>query len=140
MRETEGARIRAGIKWAEKGEKCNSYFLSLEAQKARNDTIFRIANKQGTIIKENDSILEYLASHYESLYMQPPIPQQEVLDEAFCIPDPVFSLSDEEAESLEGAITEAELHRTVSSMKNGSAPGMDGIPAEVYKMCWLDIK
>jgi len=39
----------------------------------------------------------------------------------------------EEADSLEGQITEQELHGAVQSMNNGSSPGMDGLPAEIYK-------
>jgi len=49
----------------------------------------------------------------------------------FCVPEHGTTLSEEEAELLEGEITEAELHRAVASMKDGSSPGMDGIPIEL---------
>lgn len=141
LNETEGARIRAGIKWAQLGEKCNNFFLNLGKQRARNETIFRIMNNKDEMIKENDGILACLSSHYESIYKIPPDkPNQNSLDDIFCKQDPNFSLSEEEADSLEGQITEEELHRAVSSMNNGSSPGLDGIPAEVYKVFFLDIK
>ena len=141
LKETEGARIRAGIKYQEQGEKCNNFFLSLERQRSRNDTIFRMNNHANLTLKENDEILNFLTVHYEELYKNPPPkPHQESQDEVFCQADPDFSLSDEEAAPLECEITEAELHRSVASMKNGSSPGMDGIPAEVYKVLWIDVK
>ena len=141
MNETEGARIRAGIKWAQSGEKCNAFFLNLGAHRARNDTIFRVFDKNQQIVKDNDGILETIALHYESIYkIKQPKPQQEPLDNVFCVPDPNFFLSEEEADSLEGQITEQELHGAVQSMNNGSSPGMDGLPAEIYKVLWAEIK
>ena len=140
MKETEGARIRAGIKWIEKGEMSNSFFLSLEKQKSRNDTIYRMSNHDNIVIKDNDGILNLLSAHYECIYKNPNIHHQNSTEDTFCIPDNDHSLSSEEADLLEGAITEAELHSALASMKNGSSPGIDGIPAEVYKVFWNDLK
>lgn len=58
---------------------------------------------------------------------------QDSVDDMFCIPDENSQLGDEEAELLERTVTEAELHSALASMKNGSSPGMDGIPVEIYK-------
>ena len=40
--ETEGARLRAGQKWIEEGEKCNKFFLNLEKQRAEDNTISKL--------------------------------------------------------------------------------------------------
>ena len=40
----------------------------------------------------------------------------------------------------ETQFSEAEVMDAIKSMKNGSCPGSDGIPAEFYKMFWRDIK
>ena len=140
LKETEGARIRAGIKWAERGEKNNKFFLSLEAQRSRNDTIFRMLNHENEIVTDNDGILDVLSSHFEKLYMNPPNPLQEELDDTFCTPEPNHQLSDEEADAMEQAVTLTELHKAMASMKNGSSPGMDGLPVEVFKVFWIDLK
>ena len=140
LKETEGARIRAGIKWAEKGEHSNKFFLNIGAQRARNDTIFRMSNKDNTTVKDNDGILDLLSCHFENIYLQPSNPQQDSVDDMFCIPDENSQLGDEEAELLERTVTEAELHSALASMKNGSSPGMDGIPVEIYKVMWCNIK
>ena len=34
------------------------------------------------------------------------------------------------------ALTLKELHRALQSMECGKAPGLDGIPADVYKVFW----
>ena len=140
LKEAEGARIRAGIKWAERGEKTNSWFLSLEKQRARNDTIFRLSNEHNEIVKKSAGILELLTCHFENLYMQPTNLLQDSVDDIFCIPDQDRHLQGQEADPLEVAITDAELHSALKSMKNGSSPGMDGIPVEVFKVLWLDLK
>ncbi len=43
-------------------------------------------------------------------------------------------------EKLNLEISENELLRALKTLKNGSSPGIDGIPGEVYKFFWLDIK
>jgi len=132
VRETEGARIRAGIRWAEHGEKCSALFLGLEKQKARNETIYKIRDEEGNLLNENDQILQYLARYYENLYVQPPQTQLEKVEGLFCVPDPEHQLNDEEADQLEAPVTLAEVHQALSGMNNGSSPGLDGIPAEDF--------
>ena len=60
IKETEGARIRAGLKWAQEGEKCNKYFLNLEKQRANNNTIFSIRDEANNLLTDPHEILENL--------------------------------------------------------------------------------
>ena len=140
IKEAEGARIRAGIKWAESGEKNTAFFIGLERQRGRNDTIFRIKDKEGLTINTNDEILKHIAMYYKDLYTLPDITNQPPADVNFCEKGQGPSLSQEKAAGMELDITEAELHGAVASMNNGSSPGLDGIPAELYKVLWIDIK
>ena len=139
IKETEGSRIRARVKWVEEGERCNSYFLNLEGYNARNDTIFRLGDESGKILKDNDSILNQIKNYYKKLF-KAPNHDQDTLDELFCTPDPARKLSEEKADSMDQSVSEREVLLALSSMKNGSAPGLDGLPAEVFKVFWIDLK
>ena len=69
MAETEGARIRSGQQWAEEGEKCTKYFLNLEKQRSKANTIFLLNNKNtNKSIKQSDEILSELANHFANIY------------------------------------------------------------------------
>ena len=46
----------------------------------------------------------------------------------------------EEAEVCEGMVTAEEAGRALDSMKNGSAPGGDGLTIEFFKFFWLRLK
>ena len=50
------------------------------------------------------------------------------------------SLSEEERENLDSPLTVDEIGQSVKSMKHGSAPGSDGLPAEFYKVFWRFLK
>ena len=50
------------------------------------------------------------------------------------------TLEENELETLEVEITEQEMTTALGNMSNGSAPGPDGIPLEVYKMFWRQLK
>ena len=49
-------------------------------------------------------------------------------------------LSEQEAELLEGEITEIECKHAIKNMKLNKSPGSDGIPAEFYISFWENIK
>ena len=50
------------------------------------------------------------------------------------------TLTAEQRYQTEADITEHEIKEALKSMGNGSAPGPDGLPAELYKFFWHDIK
>ena len=49
-------------------------------------------------------------------------------------------LDDEDISYLDEPISEVEVLNALKSCRNGSAPGLDGLPAEVYKFFWDDIR
>ena len=71
IKESNGAQLRAGVQFAEQGEKNNKYFLSLEKQRAKNNTIFRVKNSENcSTITGSDDILEHIFSFYKNLYKE----------------------------------------------------------------------
>ena len=145
MNETQGAIIRARIKWVEKGEKCNKYFLNLEKQNSNKNTIFQIMEPiSNNYLTDPSDILNYLADHFKSIYKYSPdnISNEEQQSEQMFLhkdDDEVF-LEEEEVHLMDKDIDEAETLAAVKSLNNGSSPGLDGIPGEFYKFFWTDIK
>ena len=142
--ETDGARIRAGLKWAEEGEKCSKYFLNLEKQRSNNNTIFKLVkNDNKEVLTTNDDILKEIAEHFSSLYTCKNIQEKDINEDCtsiFLNPSNVVSINDEDKNSLNLPLSEREIFLALKSTKNGSSPGLDGIPGEVYKFFWNDIK
>ena len=49
-------------------------------------------------------------------------------------------VSEQDKAKTEEELTETESSSALQTMKNGSAPGPDGIPVEFYKTVWPDVK
>lgn len=139
MNRTKAAQIRAGIKWIEEGEKCTKYFLSLEKKRSACNTIHRLKNTQGREVTKEDAILEAISSHYEQIYKRSTSNTGSNFNE-FVEDVSLPTLSETEVQSLDQPFSEEELFEALKSMKDGSAPGSDGLPVEFYKFFWNSIK
>ena len=141
LAETRGAQIRAGIKFAELGEKCNKFFLALEKNRSSSNTIFKL-NNGDNCITTCDEILAFIMKHYENIYKNPPVINHVLEDETnpFLNQEYINTLDETERDNMDILITSDEILATLKLMKNDSAPGLDGIPVEVYKLFWLDFK
>ena len=139
---TEGARIRSRIKWAEKGEKCTKYFLNLEKQRSQNNTITELYDaNNNTKISDPIDILNYIKNHFEILYSQSKKTNTESSKiNFFNTTDKCNFLTEEDVSFLDKDIAEDEVLEALKASKNDSAPGLDGLPCEVYKVFWKDIK
>ena len=139
--ETRGAQIRAGIKFSELGEKCNKFFLGLEKCRSTNNTIFKI-HDSNKFLTEPDTILDFISNYYETLYKSPPskLDYSDDVHRQFLNRDNINVIDETERDFFNIQISEGELLSTLKSTKNGSAPGLDGLPMEVYKIFWHDLK
>ena len=137
----QGAQIRAGLKWAEEGERCTKYFLSLEKSRRVTNTIYKIKKSNGIETSNEVEIIREIKSFYQSLYRDTSNAcDVEVSFKDFTEGMAVPSLSEEQSERVEAKIQETEILEALKKMKNGSSPGTDGIPVEFYKVFWSDIK
>ena len=141
INDTRGAIIRSRQKWVEEGEKCNKFFLGLEKSKGSANTIYRI-NDQGRLITGSDPILNFITKHYEDMYTESnPINKElDISEEVFLNQSANNVIPEHDIKNLENDISEQEVLNALKAMKNGSAPGLDGIPIECYKVLWHDIK
>ena len=138
---TRGAQIRAGIKWIEEGEKCTKFFIGLEKTRANSNTVFRLQGENGKIEQKPEQILHSLQKYYENLYKENKRNEYiNHLSENFISNLDLPKISQSSKATCEEPITEKEIHATLKSLKNGSAPGPDGIPVEFYKIFWDKIK
>ena len=65
---TQGAIIRSRVRWFEKGEKSNSYFLRLENQNNSSSCIRKLKLDDGRVTTDSAEILVQLKSFYSDLY------------------------------------------------------------------------
>ena len=143
LAESRGAQLRAGLKFAELGEKSNKYFFSLEKSRAATNTIFRVKNNDNTTLATNHEILHFLRAHFEKLYKNPTTQNfQGISDEnnPFLKACNISVLNDHQREDSDVKLSENEILTALKLMKNDSSPGLDGLPIEVYKFFWSDLK
>ena len=143
LSETEGARIRAKQKWIEDGEKCSKFFMGLEKQRGNSNTIFKLdSNNSENVITQPLEIIETLRSHFENVYkiLEEDNNTNEDVKRLFLSNNESFILSDFSNVSLDRDVTEDEILAALKDSDNGASPGMDGLPCEVYKFFWHDIK
>ena len=141
VRETEGARIRSGQKWAQEGEKCSKFFLNLEKQRANSNTIFVLEDRdcRSGFARDPHTILELIKTNFENLYSLSG-GSNPTYDDVFVDSSGANVLDANDHIILNEELSETELFLALKSLNNNSAPGLDGLPCEVYKMFWLDLK
>ena len=137
---TQGAVIRAKARWYEHAEKSSKYFMNLENRHYKNKTITKLKNKNGNFITVNQEILKEANKFYSNLYTSKLSDTIGHRDTEFFPDKDVIKLDEQTKSCLDDPLTEKELAETLISMKNGKSPGLDGFPAEFYKMFWRDIK
>ena len=142
LAEARGAQIRSGMKDIKEGEKCTKLFLAMEKYNANNNTIKEIRDQSGDVIKNEKCIVKEIGRQFEKRYNKPTQPKEEVNRnlENFTNNITLPSLNREEKEFCDAQMSEREIAETIRVMKNGSAPGADGIPIEIYKMFWQHIR
>ena len=132
MAKAEGALIRLGQWWAQEGEKCTKYFLNLEKQRSNSNMIFSLNNSIGSTLSNPCDILEFIKNHYENIYSDNDKNLNGSADHFAFNNEDIDFLDATEQHILNQEITESELLGALKSSNNKSAPGNDGLPAEIY--------
>lgn len=124
----EGAKIRSKTMDLDNSEKPTSYFFAKEKKHNKKQFIkkLKVDNK---VVEDPDEIVEACHDYFSELLSPKPI--DESLWDSFFKDCP--SLTEEEAELCEGAITYDECYKAIRGMADGKSPGSDGFPAEFYK-------
>ena len=135
----KGQMIRSRIISLDEGERPTKYFCSLENKNYLSKTIKKISihNKY---ITDQKLILSEIKSYYKNLFSNNDDQLTNVrLEDLFQNVD-INKLTKSESDSLEGELTILELSNALSKMKNNKTPGIDGYPADFFKVFWAKIK
>jgi len=128
--------------WMEFSDRCTKQFLDLGRRNSSKKNVINLKTTDGENIQDPKRAIEEIKSFYHSLYSFSDPPKD--LDDENCEPffpgDLHVHLDTEQKNSCEGLITEKELWEAIDSFKEGKTPGIDGIPVEVYKTFFRNLK
>ena len=137
-KQNEGAKIRSRARWIEEGEKPTKYFFNLEKKNASNNTIKQLKKSNGEYVSTNKEILEEQFNFYKPLYESDNISENNIKQYLSKINN-LNTLNEQEANILEGEISETECKDALKNMKLNKSPGSDGLPIEFYTTFWENI-
>jgi len=135
LREDEANSLifRAKVKWAEKGEKSNKYFLNLLKERQAKMQIRKIISN-GNAVTGQSEIEKAISNFYKNLYANKKGTKPLQEDKAGMF-DNLPKISDQDSANLKRPITEQELKESLDTCAE-SAPGPDGITYGTYKKLW----
>ena len=100
---------------------------------------YTLKRADGSFISEHKEILEECRLFYKKLYSKNSQVDPDNFP-FFCEHDGIPKLNEQQKNSCEIDLTEAELHKTLKSFSKNKSPGLDGITAEFYLCFWEPIK
>ena len=137
---TQGIIIQSRAQWLNEGEKPSKYFCSLEKYNFVEKTIRCVQLDNGTKITDQKEILKELAAFYTRLF-SPKNAFAQYSDIEHTLKNlKLRNLTHLEASNLEGELKLEEINKVLSKMKNNKSPGVDGFPAEFFKVFWGKLK
>ena len=135
-----GMMVRSRAQWLIDGERPSKYFCSLEKFYNAEKTVKKVCTDSGAIVTSQKEILSEIRHYYSDLFRNRDTNLIESdLNEIGSIKR-ANKLSDHDSKTLEGLLTIEELGSALKSMKNKKSPGIDGFPAEFYKIFWVKLK
>ena len=141
LEKTRRAQVRARIKWAGEGERSTKFFLNLDKSRAQGNTIHRLVKDDGSFLNTSGEIIKEVHRYYKILYKEnKEIDEIGKATQGYARNLTFPKVSEQDKAKTEEELTETELSSALPTMKNGSAPGPDGIPVEFYKTFWPDVK
>ena len=135
----KGHYIRSRVQWLHEGERPTKYFCSLEHQNFITKTIKKVKTKDGTIITDQKVILAEVKSFYSQLFQNQDNKINEVDLKDLLKGIESRKLTGLQAKALEGELKLEELTKTLKNMQNNKTPGIDGFPAEFFKVFWTKL-
>ena len=138
--ELEGLKIRTRTTWLIEGEKPSKYLSSLQAKAYIDKTIKKLVKDDGSILTDQKAILKEVRVFYTDLFKHKSQKTDSNLLDLLKSSKDLKKLSPEQCDTLEHEITISELGEALKNMKNGKTPGIDGFPAEFFKVFWGQLK
>ena len=136
----KGQMVRSRAQWLHSGEKPSHYFCNLERKNFLDKTIRKICLDNGEIITNQADILNQTKEYYGNLFKSRDSTLEEVKLNEILNKDLVTKLTRKQAQMIEGPLLLNELSSSLKNMKNNKTPGIDGFPAEFFKVFLEAIK
>ena len=131
-----GSILRSKAIVEEYSERNSKYFANLEKKKSETKLINRLL-VNNEILTDQTKILKATEEFYKKKLYE----KKETKDSDFDFFDNTINkLSETEADSCDGLLTELECKTALKYMKNQNSPGSDGLTDKFYKIFWNDIK
>ena len=99
----------------------------------------KVTRSDGVVITDQKEILNEVRQFYRKLFAKKGNEQNIDLNAIVNFQN-VTKLTDEQSQTLDGKLTIVELSNALKGMKNEKCPGIDGFPAEFYKVFWNALK
>ena len=131
--------IRSRVQNIILNEKPTKFFCNLEKAKYIDKTIKKITSQNGKIINNQRDILNQVKCFYADLFSCKDKDEDNLKDLNNTLPNSKKH-SPEESKGMNGPLTITELSNVLKNMKHNKTPGLDGFPAEFYKMFWKELQ
>lgn len=118
-------------KYFEEGERAGHMLATIARAQLGSSYITNLKGVDGVTVSDTEDIMQIMSRFYENLYSTKLAVTPSCIAtylEDISLP----SLSPEQREYLDAPIQLEELQLAVSSLANNKAPGVDGLPNEVY--------
>ena len=135
----KGHIIRSKSEYIDKGEKPTKFFCGLEKHNYVSKTMPKLERTDGTILNKQSEILSETENYYKNLYTS----KDDILDnidiQEYIEQQSMNTLTENQANKLEGLLNLSEITLTLKSMKSGKSPGLSGFSAEFFKVFWKQL-
>ena len=123
-KKVNGIRIRSKYNWYENGETSTKFFLNLEKYCATQGCLRTILENKKEL-SDSQQINDALYNFYQTLFKEKLSISDECI-QSFLDKVPLPKLNENQTLKCEGAITECEHIKALTSMDNDKSPGNDG--------------
>ena len=117
--------------------------MNLEKQRSNSNTLFSVQRKNDPLhfTSNPQEILGEIKDHFSQIYSTHSHDKDdESLNDIFVNREGAGIIDVNDKFVLNSILSEGEILRALKQSKNSSSPGLDGLPCEVYKFFWNNIK
>ena len=127
-------QLATRARYREKGEKCTKYWFGLNKEKVGDNTILALMDDNNRMIRKTKEMGEIAVKHHKTLQAKPEMNERrkEAIKKLKKIIEGK-SVNEEQREKLASSTTREEIEEAIKNTANGTSPGVDGIPYELYK-------
>ena len=124
--------IRSKSEYIDKGEKPTKFFCGLEKHNYVSKTMPNLERADGTILNKQSEILSETENCYKNLYTSKDDILNNIDIQEYIEQQSMDTLTDYQANKLEGLLNLSEISLTLKSMKSGKSPGISGFSVEFF--------